>query len=532
MANDFVQYILNSVSLPTQNGNLRPSDIPPYVAQNNARFADFDHDAFASNNVGYKAFILQYASPGTGENDSSRGQATLDNPSHWLTVTNQYSDLKEGIDATAEEGQSTANQAVAQMLNINSPQMRVWIPSLDIDLEVPNIQPSPNIRLWEKANSRLHSGYTVVNINLFRMCTIDREEYKTSPPPVGSLILVDFEDRAGQGGLAMTGLITQDRQFCRAVLKTLSTDNPTGSPRSLHYVARRAQTAELANNGINVPTGDQIGTLEVPDPIAVSAEIAQLAANYDNDVPDRVPLKEGASAGKHRELFERAHPDFVPYMKAFARKAWDNRKATIHFTSSYRSHSEQLYLHRNWMIWRAFQALPASQRATMASSGYYHFEWGIGYGGVKRKDTQAKWTTASPYNSTSPPTEQQYIATDPDKTSYHSLGLAFDFSPTWGDVNPGGVVPSTPVKGLHMLAGQDGPGNSYTAPASEWKATGIVEDGTTLGLQWGGDWTGKHLDPIHFDFGFILYSYQKQAVLDAAKQQGVEPNRVDLSAFV
>jgi len=521
MANDFVQYILNSVSLPTQNGNLRPSDIPPYVAQNNARFANFDHDAFASNNVGYKAFILKYASSGTGESDSSRGQATLYNPSHWLTVTNQYFDLMEGIDATAEEGQSTANQAVAQMLNINSPQMHVWIPSLDIDLEVPQIQPSPTVT----------TGYAAVNANLFRMCTIDREEYKTSLPPVGSLILVDFEDRAGQGGLAMTGLITQDRQFCRAVLSALSSDNNNGSPIRDSAAARRAQTAELANNGISVPTGDQIGTLEVPDPIPVSAEIAQLAANYDNNVPDRVPLKDHPS-GKHRELFEKAHPDFVPYMKAFARNAWDNRKATIYFTSSYRSHSEQLYLHRNWMIWHAFQALPASERQAMASSGYYHFEWGIGYGGVKAYDTQAKWTTASPYDSSSPPTEQQYIATDPDKTSYHSLGLAFDFSPTWGDVNPDGVVPSTPVKGYHMLAGMDGPGNSYSAAPSEWEATGIVDDGTSIGLQWGGNWTGKHVDPIHFDFGFVLGANQKQAVVDAAKQQGVEPNRVDLSAFV
>jgi|6_EtaG_2_1085325.scaffolds.fasta_scaffold00574_4 hypothetical protein len=463
MANDFVQYILNSVSLPTQNGNLRPSDIPLYVAQNNARFADFDHDAFASNRTGYKAFILKYASPGTGENDSSRGQATLYNPSHWLTVTNQYFDLMEGIDATAEEGQSTANQAIAQMLNINSPQMHVWIPSLDIDLEAPQIQPSPTVT----------TGYAAVNANLFRMCTIDREEYKTSPPPVGSLILVDFEDRAGQGGLAMTGLITQDRQFCRAVLSALSSDNNNESPIRDSAAARRAQTAELANNGLSVPAGDPLGWVGRRTPLMPREEIVQLAADYDSDTPNRVGNKSGHLAGEgNAKPLDQLHPDWQVYVKAFLRKVWDDNGTTIYITSTYRTHTEQQKLLDDWI---ANAHLPPKERGARPA----------------------------------PPGE-----------SYHNFAMAFDFNPAWEQGNyPSGAGLSDSKPFLQ-----------FSDDNSLWEASNLPAIGTALGLRWGGTFNSR--DPIHFDFGDVVAETAKDQLVAMAQEQNVPLNRVDLTAVV
>ena len=465
MANDFVQYILNSVSLPTQNGNLRPSDIPLYVAQNNARFADFDHDAFASNNVGYKAFILQYKSSGTGESDSSRGQATLYNPSNWLSITNQYFDLMEGIDTMAEEGQSTANQAIAQMLNINSPQMHVWIPSLDIDLEVPQIQPS----------STATSGYAAVNAGLFSTCTIDREEYKTRLPPVGSLILVDYEDRKGKAGLTMTGIVTQDRQFCRAVLSALSSDNNSESPIRDSAAARRAQTAELANNGLSVPTGDPLGWVDRRTPLVPTNEIVQLAADYDSDTPDRVPNKSQHLAGKPgggacpvgaRPLGE-LHPDWQVYVKAFLRKAWDDSKATIYINSTYRTHAEQQCLIDEWN-----RGFPGDRGAEPAPVG----------------------------------------------ESYHNYAMAFDFNPSWesGVLAPG------------MTANK--PFLEFADTTTKWLTTGLPQIGESLGLRWGGQWASR--DPIHFDFGGVVAETAKDRLVAMAQEQNVPLNRVDLSAVV
>jgi len=463
MANDFLQYILNSVSLPTQNGNLRPSDIPLYVAQNNARFQDFDHDAFASNNIGYKAFILRYMSTGVGENDPPRGQATLYNPSYWLSITNQYFDLMEGIEATAEVGQSTPNQAIAQMLNINSPQMYVWIPSLDIDLEVPQIQPSPTVT----------SGYAAVNAQLFRMCTIDREEYKTRLPPVGSLILVDFEDRAGKGGLAMTGVITQDRQFCRAVLSALSSDNNNESPIRDAAAARRAQTAELANNGLSVPAGDPLGWVDRRTPLVPTDEIIQLAADYDSDTPDRVGNKSGHLAGEgNAKPLDQLHPDFQVYIKAFLRKAWDDNSTTMYINSTYRTHAEQQGLLDDWL---ANAHLPPKQRGAKPA---------------------------------------------PPGQSYHNFAMAIDFNPAWEQGNyPSGAGLSDSKKFLR-----------FSDDNSLWEASNLPAIGTSVGLRWGGTFGNR--DPIHFDFGGIVLSAAKDQLVAMAQEQNVPLNRVDLSTVV
>ena len=67
-----------------------------------------------------------------------------------------------------------------------------------------------------------------------------------------------------------------------------------------------------------------------------------LANSYDSD--DTVPQK-----SQHKRFLDIAHPEFVPYIKAFIYKSWAELGASIKLNSSYRSPLKQKQLYDEWV---------------------------------------------------------------------------------------------------------------------------------------------------------------------------------------
>jgi len=71
-------------------------------------------------------------------------------------------------------------------------------------------------------------------------------------------------------------------------------------------------------------------------------EIRKLALSYDED--DEVPRKD-----RNAEDINAAHPEMIPYIKAFIYKCWAELKATIKVNSTYRSPLQQQKLYDQWV---------------------------------------------------------------------------------------------------------------------------------------------------------------------------------------
>jgi hypothetical protein len=120
------------------------------------------------------------------------------------------------------------------------------------------------------------------------------------------------------------------------------------------------------------PSNEQCGATAVSDfveelqdlpdiPVNTPSEIEQLAQLYDES--QTLPNK-----NNHAPFFPQAHPEFVPYMKAFMFKAWDNLQASIQINSVYRTPRDQQRLIA------AYNADPANKAKPGTTS--YHL-WGM-----------------------------------------------------------------------------------------------------------------------------------------------------------
>ena len=174
---------------------------------------------------------------------------------------------------------------------------------------------------------------------------------------------------------------------------------------------------------------------------ASSQEINDLAERFDNE----------PSVNKERNQWHivRAHPEFQNYIKAFITKCKDN-KIAIQLNSTHRDRAKQ-------------DQLLAKHAAKKAK--------GI--------------------NSPAP-----------GKTSYHLVGLAFDFNPI--------------INGTKMLS---------SVPKGEWIQTGIPAIGESLGLRWGGNFSTNY-DPIHFDLGKKVSRTRMKAMIAEAKKKNVEGTKI------
>ena len=170
---------------------------------------------------------------------------------------------------------------------------------------------------------------------------------------------------------------------------------------------------------------------------ASNQEINDLAERFDN---------EPSVNKKHNQWhIVRAHPEFQNYIKAFITKCKDN-KIAIQLNSTHRDRAHQDRLLRE------------------------HAEDKV----------------------------KGIVRPAPGITSYHLVGLAFDFNPI--------------INGKKMHSSR---------PKGEWIQTGIPAIGESLGLRWGGHFS-KNYDPIHFDLEKKVSRARMKTMIADAKTKGVE----------
>ena len=90
--------------------------------------------------------------------------------------------------------------------------------------------------------------------------------------------------------------------------------------------------------------------------------------------------------------------------------------------------------------------------------------------------------------------------------SYHQLGMAIDMNP---------ILPD----GRTLLS---------TASRSAWQSSGVVQIAESVGLYWGGLFSGNY-DPIHFDFRNTVTLNERQSFYDNAFAAGTTPNRYPIT---
>lgn len=110
-------------------------------------------------------------------------------------------------------------------------------------------------------------------------------------------------------------------------------------------------------------------------PVQTPAEVKECAESYDSPPPpkDFVP-----NASQHTPFFPALHPEFVPYVKCFLWRCWDELGIQIQLNSSYRSLEKQQQLRDDYLACKASgrdDCLPASS----PGSSHHNFGWAIDF---------------------------------------------------------------------------------------------------------------------------------------------------------
>lgn len=91
-------------------------------------------------------------------------------------------------------------------------------------------------------------------------------------------------------------------------------------------------------------------------------EIKRLAEFYDKD--EEIPRKDSNS-----KLINEAHPEMIPYIKAFIYKSWKDLGASIKVNSTYRSPTEQQELYDEWVAGGKIGVKPAQPGSSWHNVG-------------------------------------------------------------------------------------------------------------------------------------------------------------------
>lgn len=91
-------------------------------------------------------------------------------------------------------------------------------------------------------------------------------------------------------------------------------------------------------------------------------EIKKLALSYDED--NTVPRKD-----RNAEKINTAHPEMIPYIKAFIYKCWAELKATIRVNSTYRSPAKQQQVYNKWVAGGSVGPRPAQPGSSWHNVG-------------------------------------------------------------------------------------------------------------------------------------------------------------------
>ena len=128
-------------------------------------------------------------------------------------------------------------------------------------------------------------------------------------------------------------------------------------------------------------------------PVQTPAEVKECAESYDSPPPPKAFVP---NASQHTSFFTTLHPEFLPYVKCFLWRCWDELGAQIQLNSSYRSLEKQQQL-RDAYIARGKTGLPASS----PGSSHHNFGWAIDFNPIlkdgtklmssKTKNPKAQW---------------------------------------------------------------------------------------------------------------------------------------------
>ena len=241
-------------------------------------------------------------------------------------------------------------QALSEAHFLNNIKLKVWIPALDKHVKAPEVY-SPNPPLI---------GAAIRDLYLYQSCHILDEQHLQSLPPPGSLIMVDYQNRQLRTGLTLKSVICRDATFARIIMAEFA--------GVVDSKAVSSYFSEIPGGVFDFATGDPILPAPPREAALTPDKIQELAQNYDAD--STLPNKT-----QHSPFLAEAHPEFVPYLKAFMFKAWSDSQLTIQINSVYRTPTDQQNLIDAW--------------------------------------------EADPANNVKPST-----------SSYHLLGMAVDFNPT------------------------------------------------------------------------------------------------------
>ena len=260
-----LETILNNISgrVYENNVNYRINDVSVEGILRRSAIAEFNHQAFLDNGVGFKAFILAYENQGlnvatTGRENSPTPQAAA--PAGGVLGEAAAPDLGESFpdedeDLQAVQELGAALGALTQINFLNDVRAKVWIPVLDQDL------PTPKIKATD-------AGIIIQDRGLYQTGQIIDERLLQMLPPPGSLVLVDYENRKTREGLTIKLPICTDPNFGRIILAEFA------GIVDVESMAEFYEDLSATQGTFGFPSGDALTASFrdlAPDPSKVSA---------------------------------------------------------------------------------------------------------------------------------------------------------------------------------------------------------------------------------------------------------------------
>jgi len=308
-----LQFILNQNSSDVYgaNKNYNIGDISVQGALERSAAASFETQAFQNNGIGFKAFVLAYDNQGL--NIATTGYENPTSTAEDAPPTSGLLGFRSSIpDTGGTEETDEAIQALSQINYLNDVRMKVWIPILNKDINIPQIK-------------QTESGVDIVDRQLYETCAVEGENLLQKLPPPGSLVVVDYENRRTREGLTLKQTICSDANFTRIILSELA-----GTPLDVESLTSLFSGLASTNDFFNFANGDALAAVTPPATAQTSEEIQEAADNYDDDTT--LPNK-----SQHEPFLAVAHPDFLPHMKAFMFNAWNDSQVTIQINQVYRT---------------------------------------------------------------------------------------------------------------------------------------------------------------------------------------------------
>ena len=222
------------------NYTLQDETFGSAVLRNTQSITNRSQQLFAGNGVGYKAIILAYQDQGltistTGRTNTS-GEQQKTPP-----VDGILGSLANGLKALGFSADAPQVQALSQINILNGISAHVWIPTLD--RKVPEVYKT----------SDNNSAIGIKDLQSFPVCKIDDERLVQSLPPIGSLVVVDYENRETKSGLTLKYSVCTDASFARIIMTEFTQIDIS----DIQFKAVMAHEI-IEDSSFDIPQGDPI----------------------------------------------------------------------------------------------------------------------------------------------------------------------------------------------------------------------------------------------------------------------------------